>query len=45
MARTRQRGARYLLQGLLNCACCGHVFYGKAISLSAGKGQRRDYAY
>jgi site-specific DNA recombinase len=44
-ARTGQRGARYLLQGLVTCACCGYAFYGKAISLSAGKGQRRDYAY
>jgi site-specific DNA recombinase len=44
-ARTRQRGARYLLQGLLNCTCCGHAFYGKAITLGAAKGKRRDYAY
>ncbi len=44
-ARTRQRGARYLLQGLLNCTCCGHAFYGKAIGLGAAKGKRRDYAY
>jgi site-specific DNA recombinase len=45
LARTRQRGARYLLQGLLNCTCCGHAVYGKAISLRAGQGKRRDYAY
>jgi len=46
-ARNRQskRGARYLLQGLLTCRGCGHAFYGKALSLSAGKGKRRDYAY
>jgi hypothetical protein len=28
-ARVGQRGARYLLQGLLVCACCGYAFYGK----------------
>jgi site-specific DNA recombinase len=43
--RQTQRGARYLLQGLLVCQGCGHAFYGKALSLSAGKGKRRDYAY
>jgi len=43
--RQRQRGARYLLQGLLTCRLCGYSFYGKALSLSAGKGKRRDYAY
>jgi len=43
--RSRQsaRGARYLLQGLLVCRLCG--YYGKAISLCAAKGKRRDYAY
>jgi site-specific DNA recombinase len=44
-ARTGQRGARYLLQGLLVCACCGYAYYGKAISRSARKGQVREYAY
>lgn len=46
-ARNRQsrRGARYLLQGLLVCRECGHAFYGKPVSLSAGKGKRRSYAY
>jgi len=44
-ARTHQRGARYLLQGLLVCACCGYAYYGKAISNRARKGRRRDYAY
>jgi len=44
-ARQRQRGARYLLQGLVVCACCGYAYYGKAISLRARKGHRRDYAY
>jgi len=37
-ARTGQRGTRYLLQGLLVCACCGYAYYGKAISRSARKG-------
>jgi site-specific DNA recombinase len=44
-ARQQQREARYLLQGLVVCAACGHAYYGKAISLRAAKGQRRDYAY
>jgi site-specific DNA recombinase len=44
-ARARQRGARYLLQGLVVCACCGYAYYGKAISNRARKGHRRDYAY
>jgi site-specific DNA recombinase len=44
-ARVGQRGARYLLQGLVVCACCGYAYYGKAISHRARKGHRRDYAY
>jgi site-specific DNA recombinase len=44
-ARVGERGARYLLQGLLVCACCGYAYYGKAISPSARKGHPRDYAY
>jgi site-specific DNA recombinase len=46
-ARSRQtkRGARYLLQGLLVCRCCGHAFYGKPLSLRSRKGKYRDYAY
>src|SRR3954470_8526559 len=45
--RSRQgaRGARFLLQGLLVCRLCGYAYYGKSVSLSAGKGKRRDYAY
>jgi len=43
--RTHQRGARYLLQGLLVCACCGYAYYGKAISHRTHKGHHRDYAY
>ena len=44
-ARQGQRGARYLLQGLLVCAQCGYAFYGKAISPKAAKGKQRNYAY
>src|SRR2546425_3390121 len=44
-ARIGQRGARYLLQGLLVCACCGYAYYGKPISPSARKGHSRSYAY
>ena len=39
------RGERFLLQGLIVCKQCGYAYYGKAISLAAGKGRRRDYAY
>jgi site-specific DNA recombinase len=44
-ARQGQRGARYLLQGLLVCKGCGYAYYGKAISNKAAKGKARDYAY
>ena len=44
-ARQGQRGAKYLLQGLLVCECCGYAYYGKAISPSARKGNPRHYAY
>ena len=44
-ARQGQRGARYLLQGLVCCARCGYAYYGKAISLRSRKGHPRDYAY
>jgi site-specific DNA recombinase len=44
-ARQRQRGARYLLQGLATCAECGYGFYGKAVSTGAAKGAPRAYAY
>ena len=43
--RQTKRGASHLLQGLLVCQRCGHALYGKSLSLSAGKGRRRDYAY
>jgi site-specific DNA recombinase len=44
-ARQGERGARYLLQGLICCALCGYAYYGKAISPSARKGHPRHYAY
>jgi site-specific DNA recombinase len=44
-ARVQQRGARYLLQGLIVCSCCGYAYYGKPISPSARKGHDRSYAY
>ncbi len=44
-ARQSQRGARYLLQGLVTCGHCGYAYYGKAISLCSSRGQPRDYAY
>jgi site-specific DNA recombinase len=43
--REGKRGARYLLQGIVVCKCCGYAYYGKQISLSGGKGKRRDYGY
>lgn len=44
-ARQGKRGAKYLLQGLLVCECCGYAYYGKSISPSARKGNPRNYAY
>jgi len=44
-ARQGQRGARFLLQGLICCALCGYAYYGKAISPSAAKHHQRTYAY
>jgi site-specific DNA recombinase len=44
-ARASKRGARYLLQGLIVCACCGYAYYGKPISPSARKHHERSYAY
>jgi site-specific DNA recombinase len=44
-ARQRQRGARYLLQGLLVCKHCGYALYGKPVSPAAAQGKKRRYAY
>jgi site-specific DNA recombinase len=42
--RESQRGAKYLLQGLVECACCGYAYYGKPVSRATAKG-RVPYAY
>jgi site-specific DNA recombinase len=44
-ARQTRRGARYLLQGLLQCQHCGYAFYGKPLSPSTRKHRPRAYAY
>jgi site-specific DNA recombinase len=44
-ARQSPRGARYLLQGLVQCQQCGYAYYGKRLSPSARKGHPRAYAY
>jgi site-specific DNA recombinase len=43
--RQSQRGAKYLLQGLLVCQQCGYAYYGKPVSNKSAKGNVRDYAY
>ena len=43
--RQSQRGAKYLLQGLIVCKQCGYSYYGKPISNKAAKGKTRYYAY
>ena len=42
--RESRRGAKYLLQGLVECACCGYAYYGKPVSRSSAKG-KVPYAY
>jgi site-specific DNA recombinase len=44
-ARQSQRGAKYLLQGLLVCKQCGYAYYGKPVSNKSAKGKVRNYAY
>jgi site-specific DNA recombinase len=43
--RQRRRGAKYLLQGLLKCSCCGYSYYGKPVSRATSRGKTRKYAY
>ena len=43
--RQGRRGARYLLQGLLKCACCGYSFYGKPSRGGRAQGKTRRYTY
>ena len=42
--RESRRGAKYLLQGLVACACCGYAYYGKPVSRASAKG-KVPYAY
>jgi site-specific DNA recombinase len=44
-ARQGQRGARYLLQGLVVCRFCGYAYYGKVLSRAARRDRVRPYAY
>ena len=43
--RQGRRGAKYLLQGLLKCACCGYSFYGKPSRGGRANGKYRRYTY
>ena len=43
--RQGRRGAKYLLQGLLQCSCCGYAYYGKPVSRATSRGKTRKYAY
>ncbi len=43
--RQRRAGAKYLLQGLVVCGCCGYSYYGKPIGRSLAKKMKRHYAY
>jgi site-specific DNA recombinase len=38
------RGSRYLLQGLVVCACCGYAYYGRTVSPSRSR-TKAPYAY
>ena len=42
--RERQRGTCYLLQGLLECQCCGYAFYGSKYNRNTAKG-KISYVY
>jgi site-specific DNA recombinase len=42
--RRRREGARWLLQGLTVCKCCGYAYYGKTTATTA-KGNKYTYAY
>jgi site-specific DNA recombinase len=43
--RQGRRGAKYLLQGLVQCACCGYSFYGKPARGGRANGKHRRYTY
>jgi len=42
--RESRRGATYLLQGLLECACCGYAYYGNKVTRYRA-GQKASYVY
>jgi len=42
--RRRREGARWLLQGLTVCKCCGYAYYGKTTATTS-KGNKYTYAY
>jgi site-specific DNA recombinase len=44
-SRQSQRGAKYLLQGLVVCAHCDYAFCGRPVRRKARKENRRDYVY
>ena len=44
IARTRKRGASYLLQGLIVCQCCKYAYYGKPVRNKRGE-KVQHYAY
>ena len=44
-ARQYQRGASYLLQGLLVCADCHYAYCSKPVTVKAANGKKRHYAY
>jgi site-specific DNA recombinase len=43
--RQGRRGAKYLLQGLLKCDCCGYSYYGKPARGGRAAGKTRRYTY
>lgn len=44
-SRCGQRGASYLLQGLLVCSCCGYAYYGKRISPASARYKKSSTYY
>ncbi|MCP4599562.1 MAG: recombinase family protein [Proteobacteria bacterium] len=44
-AREGQRGARFLLQGLVVCSSCGYAFYGRTMTRHTKKGKSYSYSY
>ncbi len=44
-AANEKRGARYQLQGLIECGCCGYAYYGKKVSRAQLPKARCSYAY